>query len=217
MKANTTSTRKSERKPSKIYKQVERAAATEANSKAIVQACVALIRRARRVSDVTLAAIAEEAKLSLRTVLRHFGTREAVFEAAFAEISDIITSHRVPPPAGDLDAAIRSLLAQYELDGDLNIRALEEEHDLPLLKEMMKYGRECQRNWIIQTLMPLLPSLPNAEANAKILELYAATDVYLWKLFRRDLGCSKDRTFLLMRNLVAGVIAGTQLSKGKEQ
>ena len=57
--------------------------------------------------------------------------------------------------------------------------------------------------WIETTFAPFLPSRgPRREQ--LIMTLYAATDVTVWKLLRRDHGRSRAETEAIIRNLVDG-------------
>lgn len=194
----------------KAYEQIERAALTEQTRRDILVSAIALIQSSRRVSEVTLQQIAEGANVALRTVLRHYGSREGVFEAAFQQIQIDISANRVETPPHDLDSAMESLCASYESDGDLMIKALEEEHDIPLLHDLLEEGRRYHRAWLEKHIGPMLPSLPKAEREARYRELYAASDVYLWKLLRKDLNTSRKEAQRVLLNLVSAVILQAQ-------
>jgi len=188
------------------YRQTERARSTEQTHTYIVKAALKLIKDSRRVNDVTLNAIAEEADVALRTVLRHFRSRDGVFEAAFEQIQETIAGHRPAPVPGDIAGAITSLIDHYEKDGQLNLKALEEESDLPLLHKMLEIGREFHRAWIDEAFGASLTDLPKPTRDGLKLQLYAATDVYLWKLLRLDLKHSKARTKETILELVTACL-----------
>jgi AcrR family transcriptional regulator len=192
---------------SRSYRQEARARQTRANTDAIVAATVALLKRARRVSHITLEAIARESGLTVRTTLRRFGSREGAFEAAFAQMTEEFSRLRVPTPPGDVAAAVRSMLEQYEQIGDINMRALEEEHDLPLLHRMLEEARRMHRAWLTDVFAPQLAGFAEPERARRMTALYAATDSYLWKLLRRDLHCSREEAEDAFRRLVEGVLS----------
>lgn len=194
-------------RPVRRYNQELRAERTRENGERIAAAAVALIKRTGRVAHVTLEDIARESRLTVRTVLRRFGSRDGVLEAAFARMKEEFGALRVPTAAGDVDAAIRSLLAQYEAIGRLNIRALEQEDALPLLHRMLEDARKIHRAWLAEVFAPNLARLRTEERERRITALYAATDVYLWKLLRCDLKRSRDETEDVFRRLVRGVLA----------
>jgi AcrR family transcriptional regulator len=195
------------RPPRRAYRQEARARKTRANTDAIVTATIALLKRARRVSHITLEDIARESGLTVRTMLRRFRSREGAFEAAFAQMKEEFSRLRVPTPAGDVAAAVRSMLEQYEQIGEINMRALEEEHDLPLLHRMLEEARRMHRAWLTEVFAPQLARLSEPERARRMIALYAATDSYLWKLMRRDLHCSREEAEDAFRRLVEGVLS----------
>lgn len=188
------------------YRQELRAQQTLANTETIVGATVALLKRTRRVGDITLEDIARESGLTVRSVLRRFGSRDSVFEAAFLRLKDELGSLRVATPPGDVDAAIDSLLDQYEQIGTFNIRALREEEEMPLLHRVLDEARGFHRDWLRGVFGPHLARLSPAERERRLTALYAATDIYLWKLLRRDLKCDRRSTVETIRRLVLGVL-----------
>ena len=190
----------------RAYHQGLRAQQTLANTETIVGATVALIKKARRVGDITLEDVARESGLTVRSVLRRFGSRDKAFEAAFLRLKGEFGALRVATPPGDVDAAIRSLLKQYEQIGAINIRGLREEEDMPLLHRVLDEARGFHRDWLRQVFGPHLARLSPAERERRLTALYAATDVYLWKLLRLDLKCDRRSTLETITRLVRGVL-----------
>lgn len=184
-----------------------RARQARANTDAIVTAIVALLKRARRVSHITLEDIGRESGVTVRTVLRRFGSRDGALEAGFAEMKEEFNRLRVPTAPGDVAAAVRSMLDQYEQIGEINMRALEEEHDLPLLHRMLEEARRMHRAWLTEVFAPQLAEFPDSERAKRMISLYASTDSYLWKLLRRDLRCSREETQDAFHRLVEGVLS----------
>lgn len=197
---------RSPRKRARPYTQAARAEQTRANGEQIAAATVALIKRTGRVADITLDDIARESGLTVRTVLRRFGSRDGALEAAFVRMKAEFRSLRAPTPPGDVDAAIRSLVAQYEIIGPVNIRALEQEEALPLLHRMLDEARQIHRAWLADVFSSDLSGLAADERERRITALYAATDVYLWKLLRRDLKIGRRETEDTFKRLVEGVL-----------
>lgn len=165
-----------------------------------------MARSVRRVSAVTLEDIAREAGLTVRTILRRFGSRDGVLESAFVQLRQDIDAARPATPPGGIEAALSALLEHYEAIGDLNIRALEEEDQLPSLQALLEIARGVHRGWLRHIFGPHLAVLSPAEREQRITALYAATDVYLWKLLRRDLQLSRKETAATFLRLVHGVL-----------
>ncbi len=69
------------------------------------------------------------------------------------------------------------------------------------------------RGWIERTFSPWLTSARGARREELILALYAATDVTVWKLLRRDLGCTRPRTESIIRQLVEGALGALTTNK----
>ncbi|HLW55280.1 MAG TPA: hypothetical protein VKW06_20800 [Candidatus Angelobacter sp.] len=189
----------------RAYQQAARAEQTAANGQSIVDAAIELVYSVRRLEEITLEAIAGQSGLTVRTILRRFGSREGILEAAFVQLGRKMQVDRPNTPPGDIEAALGALLQHYELDGDLNIKALAQEADMPLLHMMMERGRKGHRAWLHEVFAPYIAHLSGAARERRITEFYAATDVYLWKLFRRDLRLGKEQTAEAFRRLVLGV------------
>jgi AcrR family transcriptional regulator len=194
------------RQPLRAYRQELRARQTDANTARIVGATLALIAGAPRLSQITLEDIARESGLTVRTILRRFGSRDSALEAGFIRLKEEFGRMRVSTPPGDVDAAVKSVVDQYEQIGPLNVRALEQEHELPLLHRALDEARRYHRQWLAQVFRPTLGRFSADERERRLTALYAATDVYLWKLLRRDLKCSRRNTEDTIRRLVLGVL-----------
>ena len=106
----------------RAYQQTTRAEQSEANTRRVIGSAVALLRTTRRIDEVTLDAIAAQSGVTVRTILRHFGTRDGLLEAAFLALGDEFSGHRIPPQPDNIDAAIQSLFENYEQDGDNNLQ-----------------------------------------------------------------------------------------------
>jgi len=203
--------------PTREYRQDVRAQQAQANADRIVRTAVALIKHTGRTADITLDDVSRDAGVTVRTVLRRFGSRYGVLEAAFAEIKKEFQGYRVATPPGDVDAAVRALLDQYERIGDLNMRALEQEHQLPLLHRALTDGRRSHREWLEHVFHPQLDALPPRHRERTLTALYAATDVYLWKLLRRDLKHDRRDTEAVLRRLVRGVLVPEPVSESRKR
>ena len=102
-------------------------------------------------------------------------------------------------------AAVRHLVDRYESMGDANVRMLELEGRIAPIDHLLAIARDSHRGWIETTFAPFLP-LARTRREELVLTLYAATDVTVWKLLRRDLGCSRAKTEAIVRNLVEGAV-----------
>jgi len=182
----------------RVYTQAARAESVAATRQRIVEATVTAFGEP---PEVTLADVAARAEVTVQTVLRHFGNREALI----AEAMSALAAERASP-AGDPSRAIRALYDQYERRGDANIRLLGKEDAEPHVKCLMDRGRAMHREWVEQVFAPALDGRPAAERDVLLDLLVVATDVYTWKLLRRDRGLSRRLAESRVRQLVERIL-----------
>ena len=159
-----------------------------------------------RYDEVTLSAIASAAGVTQQTVLNHFESKEKLFGVFVETVASEIDTSRATVRGGDTASAIRLLLREYEELGDANVRFLALEDRLPILADVLTFGRGKHRAWLEQVFADRLPSEVRARRRT-LTALHAATDVGVWKLLRRDLGCSLTETARIMQRLVAGALS----------
>jgi AcrR family transcriptional regulator len=189
---------------SRGYRMGARAEAAARTARDILTATVELWRE-QPIDEITLAAIAERAGVSVRTVIRRFGSREGVIAACIEADAAGIEAERGQAPPGNVGEALDVLLMHYERDGDAVLRTLALEEKLPEAKAIVRAGRAAHREWCARVFAAHLPP-PADDAYAVRLDAFvAATDLYAWKLLRRDLHRSAARTAQVIRALVDGL------------
>ncbi len=193
-------------KTTRSYNNKARARTAARTGQRILDATVGLWKEAP-LHEITLEAVAGRAGVTVRTVLRKYGSKEGLFEACIEQDAAKMMAKRDQAPAGDVPAALRILLADYETYGDANIRTLAMEEELAAARKILEAGRRYHRQWCARVFAPWLPGPSDARYEPSLLAFIAATDVYLWKLLRRDLGRSAEETLETMRRLVEGLIA----------
>jgi hypothetical protein len=95
---------------------------------------------------------------------------------------------------------------RYETMGDANVRLLELEGRVGPIDRLLAEARQSHRGWIERTFAPWVDARRGARRDELVLALYAATDVTVWKLLRRDLGASRARVESIVGRLVDGVL-----------
>lgn len=156
--------------------------------------------------EITLEAVAEQAGVTVRTIIRRFGGKEGLLEAFVDDFIPSIATDR-SAAVGDIATAIDRLTGMYEVWGDSVIRNLAQEPRHPALKRLLDQGRQRHRAITEATYAPWLDRLAATDRTRLIDALVAATDVYTWKLTRRDMGRSMTETSRIMRTLVDGILA----------
>lgn len=153
----------------------------------------------RFLDDITLVDVAERAGVTTRTIIRRFGGRDGLIQKAFEDASADVESRRDETPAGDVAAAVAIAVEDYERYGDVLIMLLAQEQRHPdLLRSLLDKGRKDHWDWVAEVFVP--------RDRLHAAQLVAATDVYVWKLLRRDLGLSRARTTAAIAQMVGRLV-----------
>jgi AcrR family transcriptional regulator len=188
------------------YRMVARAEEMSATRERIVHAALTLAIE-QAFEDITLVAIARAAGVSHQTVLNHFESKEKVAAAAAEMLSLQTQAARDKAVPNDPVGAIAILVGEYERFGDAGARWAMASERLGSLAPMLDRARAGHQAWLERIFAEHLPKTPAARRRA-LHALHAATDVYVWKLLRRDLQLARTDTERIMLHLVNGVLAG---------
>ncbi len=191
-------------KTSRTYEMSTRAEAVVATRTRIAREAMALFLE-HSYDEVTLARIAEAAGVSHQTVLNHFDSKDGVVLAVVELFKHERLPTRYEADPGDVAGAVRALVEDYEGIGDANFRWAASGPDV--LDALLDDARQGHQDWLVHMFGDRLPTTPAARRRA-ILTLHAATDVYTWKLLRRDLGSSRKETEKIIADLVIGALEG---------
>jgi AcrR family transcriptional regulator len=191
------------------YRMVARAESTAATRASIVAAWLAL-GRDLDYDDITLDAVAGRACVTVQTVIRHYGSKEELFTAVARETAAKEAARREEAPVGDIDRAVQTVVGHYERIGDLVLRLLGQEDRFPAIHEVTDDGRRIHYQWVERTFAPFLISASRAERHRRRAQLVALTDVYTWKLLRRDLGLGRRQTQVAMSEMVGALLKGVK-------
>lgn len=187
------------------YRMTARAAATEATGERIIDAAVEVFAES---FDLPLREVAARAGVSEQTVIRRFGGKEQLLEAASQREAARIAAQRDAAPIGDLAGAISVLVDHYEEHGDLVIRMLANEDRFDALAKIVDGGRHLHEEWCVRVFADWLDACDPEDRDRLLAQLIAVTDVYTWKLLRRDRRLDRNKTELAMRELAASLTGG---------
>src|SRR6478752_6478887 len=99
-------------KTTRTYTMTARAEAAERTRLAILDAMVSLAT-SRLLVEISLDDVAAEAGVSVQTVLRRFGSRAGLVDAAYAHAVSEVEDERTAP-VGDVAAAVAVIVEHYE-------------------------------------------------------------------------------------------------------
>ncbi len=152
--------------------------------------------------DFTLNLVAERAGVTVQTILRRFRSRHELIAATLVHAGVKMGLDRGSAVAGDPEAAIDRLVDHYDRYGDRLLRLLAEEQRIPALHAITDFGRAYHREWCEKAFAGAIPTRRGAARDRRVAQFVAVTDVYVWKLMRRDRGLSSRQAKLAMRELL---------------
>jgi AcrR family transcriptional regulator len=183
------------------YRMRARAEATAETGRRILEAVIEL-HRERFFDQVSLEDIAERAGVTVQTVIRRFGNKERLIEAAAEEGKRQVIRQRDQAPVGDVEGAVKNLVDHYEEWGQSALRLLAQEERVAAFRSVTDAARAFHYEWVERTFAPLLAKRTGAARRRLLAELIAVCDVYFWKLLRRDMGLSREQTQLAIRETI---------------
>jgi AcrR family transcriptional regulator len=183
------------------YRQTARATAAESLRQGIVAAFNDLLLT-RWIDEITLDEVAVSAGTTRQTVIRLFGGKDGLLEAAL----DFLRAEAAPRTSMPIDvsarAAVEALIVHYEAVGDMVVRFLAQEERHSALRPLLALGRHEHRAWVAERFGSTGSGLSELERERQITRLIVATDIYTWKLLRRDFGKSQDEVLDLMVGII---------------
>jgi AcrR family transcriptional regulator len=186
------------------YLQRARAQAAEATGQRIVEAFLARLMT-QWFDEITLDRVAADAGVTVQTVVRRFGGKEGLLSDAVRTLAPQIRAQRAAAP-GDIDQLVENLIGDYERTGDAVIRLLALEPRHPALKTVLEVGRRGHRQWAGSAFAGALNGIDGPARERALDALVIVTDVYTWKLLRRDMTRSTRATAAAIKNLIRATL-----------
>lgn len=190
----------------RTYAQVARAEAATATGTRIVEAFLGRLM-SQWYDEITLDAVAKEAGVTVQTLVRRFGGKEGLLASAVPTLAARINTQR-EVSGRELTVVLDKLLADYEQTGDMVIRLLALEDRYASIKDLVNFGRGEHRKWVSAAFAEQLSNLPPENRLAALDALIILTDVYTWKILRRDMAHSLPETAATLQLLIRSTLAG---------
>ena len=188
----------------RLYRQTARAVATEELRQRVVTTFYQLLL-SRWMDEITLDDVAGSARTTRQTVIRMFGGKEGLLEAIAALVEAQAEPRISLPPNVSVQEALQSLMAHYEIVGDVTVRLLAQEERHPALRPTLERGRRKHRAWVAKWFGNGPNGMKGKERERQITRLVVATDVYTWKLLRRDFGNTPNEVMLLIGGIIESI------------
>jgi AcrR family transcriptional regulator len=187
------------------YSQRARAQSAEATRQRIVDAFLTRLMK-QWYDKITLDRVAEDAGVTVQTVVRRFGGKEGLLADAVSTMGRQVKARRATPP-GDVERLVKHLIEDYEQTGDAVIRLLALEPRHAALKEFLDVGRRWHRDWVAGLFADELARLGPTPRKLALDALVITTDVYTWKILRRDMARSVAAAETTMTCMIRATIA----------
>jgi AcrR family transcriptional regulator len=184
------------------YRMTARAEAAAATGERILDAATALFWE-QPTDQIRLDEVAARAGVTVQTVIRRFGGRDGLLEAAASRGQARVREARGAVTPGDVQGAVANLVDHYEELGDRVMRMLAEEQRVPAVGQVVEQGRRLHRDWCRTAFAPFLTGLSGVARDRRLAQLVAVCDVYTWKLLRRDCGLSRAQTEQAITEMLA--------------
>ncbi len=186
------------------YAMTARAAKAEA-TRARIRVSAMQLYCQRPIEDFTLEEVAHRAGVAVRTVLRAYPSKDELVYAALDEMA-AGGVYLKPTPPGDIKAGVSAFFDIYETVGDLVVQRLSDERRRPGLKPSLEQGRENHRDGVKVIFAPQLAQRRGAARAELFNMLVIMTDVYVWKLLRRDMALTRPAAEAIVGKMIFSII-----------
>lgn len=193
------------------YRMRARAEMAEQTQRRILESVLALFAE-RWFDEMSLADVASRSGVTVQTVLRRFGSKDGLIAAAGEALRQQVEAYRGQAPVGDVVGAVANLMDHYEEVGDLVLRALAQEATHASIRALTDQGRIVHHEWVDRAFAPLLDQSSGEERARLRASLIAITDIYTWKILRRDLGLPRAQAEAALCEMIGGL---TQVVEGR--
>jgi AcrR family transcriptional regulator len=187
----------------RTYRMARRADSAAETRRRIIRSTIEL--HGERFHDqITLEAIAERAGVTVQTVLRRFGSKEGLIDAAGDSGADEVGQQRAEAPVGDIPGIVENVFDHYEAWGRSVLLALAQEDRVPQLKKITDRGRRMHGEWVRAVFQPFLDK--DGGDGVLAAQLAALTDVYVWKLLRHDHGLAREEAAAAVIGMIEAIV-----------
>ena len=187
------------------YRQVARAEAQQRTRDALIAAAQSEFL-AGRWEETSLEAIAASARVTKQTLLRHFGSKDGLFERTLEQGFNEVRAQRFNAPGGDVPGAIDNLLDFYEEWGERSIRIGALDGLGGVAAGVARRARQLHYDWVEDAFGSFLEPLSAKDRRRRRAALIALCDVHTWRLLSHDLELPRAEVRATLINAVESVI-----------
>jgi AcrR family transcriptional regulator len=188
----------------RAYRMRSRASAAAATAERIREAATALFVELPY-DQVGLAAIARRARVSLPTIIRKYGSKDALFTECARAVSEREQEVRAMEP-GDVRGAARMLAQRYEQFLPFWKRYLDLEERFPAVARAINDARQGHLAWLAVVFDPFLAPHPAPVRTRQLAALFGATEWYVWWTWRTHLGLDAQQAEQILAEALEALV-----------
>jgi AcrR family transcriptional regulator len=156
--------------------------------------------------QVSLQTIARAAGVTKQTLLRHFGSKDALLEQMLSRAVAEVQEQRLTAPTDSIAGAVENLLDHYEVVGGRAMRSSNLDLDGPLA-DFGRRARQFHYDWVEHAFGAWLAAARPPQRGRLRAALIAVCDVQAWWILSHDLELSRAdvrATLILAINRLLG-------------
>ena len=186
------------------YRKGARAESERRTRRSILEAAVDCFQR-DAYDRVTIAEIAARSGLTVQTILRIYGNKDALFVAAVRSIAANLIERRNDVPPDDLHDGLAVLADDYRKWGDVHEQLSLRSKHLPELAALLEEWRIQHRHWVCRIFATALEPLNARTRRQTIALLVVALGIETYRRLRAE-RLSHSATTQAMRHLTEVVL-----------
>lgn len=195
------------------YKGVARAQAKERTRDALLDAAAEEFFAGGTLG--TLEGLASKVKVTKQTLLRHFGSKEGLFQQALARSASEVLDQRWSSPVGDVEGAVENLLEHYEEWGERGMRLEAWQISPTPFARLARMGRRIHAEWVDYAFGPWLQAR-DERARARLrAQLIAICDVQVWWVLTHYLKLDRDEVKASLVEMIEKLVESRPPAKKK--
>lgn len=160
------------------YRQAARAQAKERTRDALLDAAAEEFFAGGTLG--TLEGLASKVKVTKQTLLRHFGSKEGLFQQALERSASEVLDQRWSVPVGDVEGAVDNLLEHYDEWGERGMRLEAWQISPTPFARLARMGRRIHAEWVDYAFAPWLADRDEQARTRLRAQLIAICDVQVW-------------------------------------
>ncbi len=192
------------------------------NRDAVVTAVLQIIRERNGTPLPGAAEVAKRAKVSERTVFRHFADLDSLFFAAASQQRPVVAAALRPrPDSPELDRRIATICRLrsrlYEEVAPVRRVATRLATDNKTLASMMEEAHAASRVQLAETFQPELGRATGARRSLLLDELDALTTWRMWEILRTQQGLTVERSRKVVADLMSILLKPLEVAPNRRR